>query len=317
MRLDFQDSLRCITEQTPISTSDLYGLSGMGEKEMKRFVQAWSKVPIERRRRILKLLVELTEFSFVVDFGAAFRLCLTDEDAKVRKTAIEGLWEDKDVVLMDTLVRMLKNDPSAQVRATAATALGRFVLLGELGKLKTGFQASAEEALLEAIHSDSQALEVRRRAVESIACSGRQEVRSIIEAAYHHEHEKMRVSAVFAMGRSADPYWSETVIAELASPDSEMRYEAACACGELEVPDLVPYLAALIRDPDREVQEASIWALGHVGGNEAQRILEECYEDGDEYLCEAAEKALEYLEFMRGSSAIPSLDDNLEDEMDG
>lgn len=309
MELDFQDSLRHIVKQTSISVSNLYGLSRAGEEEMQLFGQAWPEVPVERRRRILRLLVELTEASFAVDFNAIFRFCLTDEDEEVREAAIEGLWEEEDEALIAPLMNLLRDDPSARVRAAAASTLGRFVFMGELEELEAELHASVEEALLEVIRSSSEELEVKRRAVEAIAFSSREEVGAIIEDAYYHEQDKMRISAVFAMGRNADPCWSETVIAELASPDAEMRYKAARACGELEISDAVPYLVTLTWDPDREVQEAAIWALGHIGGSEARRILEECYEEGDEFLREAVEEALEYLEFLRSFPDIPSLDD--------
>lgn len=310
MQLDFQTSLRHIrAEQTSVSVPNLYSLSRMCEEEMQLLRRAWPEVSAERRRRIIGLLVELAEADFAVDFNAVFRFCLTDEDDEVRKAAVDGLWEDKDAALIEPLAGLLRDDPSARVRAAAATALGRFVLLGELGKLEADLQASAEEALMEAIHSASEELEVRRRAVESIAYSGQEGVQDIIEDAYYHEREEMHVSAIFAMGRSADPYWSDIVIAELSSPDPAMRYEAAHACGELEISDAVPYLPPLTRDLDREVQEAAIWALGHIGGSEAQRILEECHAEGDESLREAIEEALEYLEFLRYSPEIPSLDD--------
>jgi hypothetical protein len=148
-------------------------------------------------------------------------------------------------------------------------------------------------------------VEVRRRAVESIAYLSDERVREIIEAAYYDDDERMRVSAVFAMGRSADPLWSSIVLKELESPYPEMRYEAARACGELEISDAVPILANLVEDQDREVQEAAIWALGNIGGNEARRILESCYITGDDFLREAVEEALDQLELLSASFNIP------------
>jgi hypothetical protein len=110
------------------------------------------------------------------------------------------------------------------------------------------------------------------------------------------------------MGRSADPYWSDLVINALESSRPEMRYEAAMASGELQLAEAMPFLANLVNDPDREVLEVAIWALGQIGGNEARHILYDCYREGDEFLCEAVEEALEHLEFMCDLPAI-SLDD--------
>ncbi len=285
--------------QTPLSISSLYILSDLTRAETQRFQEVWSLIDAGRRRWIIQSLVDIAEASFEVNFDPIFRLCLGDEDEVVRARAIEGLWEDEDLTLAGSLVRLLREDPSELVRAAAAISLGRFVLLGELEKIGAAPAMMIEDALLGAIYDPHETLEVRRRAVESIAYSDQAQVRDIIEMAYCDDEERMRISAVFAMGRSADPLWSEMVIAELGDPNPEMRYEAARACGELEASAALSALIELIEaDPDPEVQGMAIWALGRIGGKEARRVLEACCED--EALRQAAEEALDELDFLGG-----------------
>ena len=299
MSSDFEELLQKIGDtENRLSIASLYDLSGMDGAEVLAFQEAWPSMAVERRCQIINLLVEIAEASFEVNFGPVFRFCLGDEDEEIRAAAIEGLWEDNDSALINPLLTLLQDDPSISVRAEAAKSLGRYVLLGELDKLKAQYFALVREALLETIHSSIEYLEVRRRAIEAIAYSSEEGVREIIETAYYHEDERMRTSAVFAMGRSADPDWSDLVINELESARPEMRYEAAMASGELGLLDAIPFLANLVNDPDREVLGAVIWALGQIGGNEARRILYNCYREDDEFLCEAVEEALEQLEFM-------------------
>jgi HEAT repeat protein len=306
MLLDFEKVLQQIGDsENRLSISSLYSLSGMDRAETRLFQEVWPSIAVERRRQIVNLLVEIAEASFEVNFNRAFRFCLDDEDEEVRAAAIEGLWEDHDTALLDPLITMMRDDPAISVRAGAATSLGRYVLLGELGKIEVRPFALVQEALLETIHSPFEDLAVRRRAVEAIAYSGAERVREIIEAAYYHEDEQMRASALCAMGRSADSYWSDLVINELENFRPEMRYEAVTACGELELSAATPLLANLVNDPDREVQGAAIWALGQIGGNEARRILYNCYEEADESLRDAVGEALEHLEFLRGLPDIP------------
>jgi HEAT repeat protein len=266
--------------------------------EAQLFQEVWSLIDAGRRRWITQSLVDIAEASFEVNFNPIFRLCLNDEDEMVRSRAIEGLWEDEDLTLAGLLVRLLRDDPSESVRAAAATSLGRFVLLGELEKIEAAPAMMVEDALLGAIYDPHETLEVRRRAVESIAYSGQAQVRDLIEMAYCDDEEQRRISAVFAMGRSADPLWREMVIAELDNPNPEMRYEAARACGELEASAALSDLIDLIEaDPDSEVQEMAIWALGRIGGKEARRVLEACCESEDEALRRAAEEAMDELDF--------------------
>ena len=299
---EFEELLKKLGDrQTPLSISNLYGLSHLTRAEAQLFQEVWSLVDAGRRQWILQSLVDIAEASFEVDFNPIFRLCFNDEDAVVRSRAIEGLWEDEDLTLAGLLVRLLRDDPSESVRAAAATSLGRFVLLGELEKIEAAPAMMVEDALLGAIYDPHETLEVRRRAVESIAYSGQAQVQDIIEMAYYDDEEKMRISAIFAMGRSADPLWHEMVIAELDNPDPEMRYEAARACGELEASAALSALIYLIEaDPDPEVQEMAIWALGCIGGKEARRVLEACCESEDEALRQAAEEALDELDFLGG-----------------
>jgi HEAT repeat protein len=226
---------------------------------------------------------------------------LQDEDAEVRACCIDGLWEDESPGLVNPLLTLLSVDPSVAVRAAAATSLGRFVLLAELGELDEELGRKILEKLRKLIEDPHETLEVRRRVLEAMSYSGTKGVPEVIREAYRHPAEKMRVSAIFSMGRSADPAWGSTVIGELSSANPEMRYETARACGELELTEAVSDLIRLIGDRDREVQQAAISALGKIGGREARRALRLCCESGDEVVAPAADEALGALELASGT----------------
>jgi HEAT repeat protein len=173
----------------------------------------------------------------------------------------------------------------------------------------------AEEALLDSIHQGAEDIEVRRRAIESIAFSSEPAVAQIIENAYYDENEKMQVSAIFAMGRSADSSWRPQVIAELDNENSEIRFEAARASGELEAGDAVPKLLEIIEeDPDLQVQEMAIWALGRIGGQVAREVLEECLESEVEAIALAAEEALDELNLFSDSFDLFAFEDDDDDD---
>jgi len=295
-------------ESQPLKLTMLYNLSDLEQELLSEVEAVWRRLSAERKRAMLRALVELTETTIEVDFTPLFRFCLDDEDAEVRLLAIEGLWEDEDTWLVGRLVRLLRDDPQPAVRAAAAASLGRFVLLGELGKIDAAVGAAAEQALLEAYFTADEALEVQRRALEAVAYSSEAGVTDLIEEAYYEGDEEMRVSALFAMGRSADRRWRNILIRELESPSPAMRYEAALACGELELRDAVPALSRLIDDAEVEVREAAIEALGKIGGPEARRILEACCLSEDEALQAAAEEALEW-DFWFGGEELEILDD--------
>jgi HEAT repeat protein len=278
----------------------LYCLSNLEAEDVERVREVWLQWPVALRRRLSARLMELAEADFTLDFGQFFRLGLEDVDAEVRTIAIEGLWEDQDVRLVPRLVTILQEDEAVGVRAAAATSLGRFILLGELEKIRPKPRAAAYQALLAACQAPDEHMEVRRRAMESLAYVGDEVVVETILEAFASPEENLRVSAVFSMGRSADARWSRHVQQELFSPNPEMRYEAALACGELQLSEAVSSLEELAEDVDAEVQGAVLWALGQIGGDQAREILIGYCSAESEATQVAAEAALEELEFLHG-----------------
>lgn len=303
----------------PISTTILFSFSDLDRKELQQFAETWTNMPVERRRQIVTAMGELAEEDIEADFNRIFRYLVDDEDPEVRAHAIDGLWEDEDVALINPLIGAMRSDSAALVRAAAAESLGRFVLLSETKRIPVNRGEQIDEALLAVIRNAGEDQLVRRRAIESISYRGDETVRNIVESAYATDDAGMRASAVFAMGRSADPYWRRTVAQELWSPDPQMRFEAARAAGELEYKTVVPRLIVLLDDPDREVQEAAITAIGRIGGKSAREALLALLEGDDEVARELAQDALDELEFTRQSELLLvdiGLSDNEADLLD-
>ena len=278
-------------------------LSDLDRERLAAFRQAWQAIHPVHRQDLVDALVELAEDHPEYDFRAIFRWLLSDEDPEVRATAIHGLWEDESPALIGPLLHLLQRDPSPRVREAAAISLGRFILKSELGELPMREVTPVVEALLRIAQNPDEDLDVRRRAIESLAYIDEPHIRDLIEAAYYHSDTRMQASALFAMGRSANPRWASYVLAELESPDPELRYEAALAAGELELADAVKPLSSLVEDEDIDVRLAAIEALGRIGGPEAERILTHLSGSGDPVIEEAAEAALEELRFFSTSDA--------------
>ncbi|MCC7353057.1 MAG: HEAT repeat domain-containing protein, partial [Anaerolineae bacterium] len=116
------DTKQALTERVLLSLSDL------NREETALFQATWGELPAERRRQLVRALVERAEEDFQVDYSAIFRWLLGDADPGARALAVEGLWEAEDTALIGPLVRLLANDPDVGVRAAAATSLGRYVL---------------------------------------------------------------------------------------------------------------------------------------------------------------------------------------------
>jgi HEAT repeat protein len=190
------------------------------------------------------------------------------------------------------------------------------VYLGEVEQLP-GPQARRVEDTLIGVVGSHDDLEVRRRALEAVAFSGRPQVAELIEQADASPDRPFRISAVFAMGRSADARWKDRVLSELESGDPELRYEAARAAGELELREAVPVLQRMVEEGDLQVREAAIWSLGQVGGDEARAVLLDLLQEAEDDERDFIEDALENLTFQDELAEFPllNLDDDELDEL--
>ena len=275
--------------------SDLTQLSNLSPQELALFEQTWPAIEPKRRHQIVYRLVELAGNNVEFNFDGIFRNCLTDPDADVRSEAIEGLWESEETSLIGPLINLLEQDSSEKVQTAATAALGKFAMLAEHQKLRSGHISKVCQVLLTAINDESKPVEVRRRALESAAPLCLPQVKKAIMESYQSHNDRLRVSSVYAMGKSCDPAWLPILLKELTNADAEMRYEAAGACGELEEEEAVPYLMELLNDPDNDVGLATIRALGKIGGAEAKECLEQCLNDPREVIHEEAGQALREL----------------------
>ncbi len=280
----------------PLLSSRLVELSSLGSAELGILERAWADIEPERRRQIISRLVELAEDNIELDFDDIFTYGLRDQDAEIRCRAIEGLWENEEPTLIEPLLNLLGSDSSEKVQAAAATSLGQFAMLAEHEMLPSYLKAKISQALLDVIDDGSKELEVRRRALEAVSSLNLPQMSTVIKKAYQSGNFKLRVSAIYAMGKNCETTWLPLLLKELASSDAEIRYEAAAACGELGEDEAVPYLVKLVADSDTDVRLAAIRALGEIGGNPAKEVLEECRNTSNEAVRQAAEQVLNELE---------------------
>ncbi len=277
--------------------TDLVQLSGLSRVEVMDVISSWANINPERRRELLDKMAELVGDNIELDFTALFRVCLRDSDAAVRASAARGLWDSDDRIVIRPLVELLGKDPSTEVRAAAATTLGKFAEMAEEGKLIRRDGQRISDALMAVIENPHEESETRRRAIEAVAPISSERVHETILQSYDDDNPKMKQSAIYAMGRSSDSRWLSTVLRETAHQDAAIRYEAAIACGYLGDDETVPHLINMLNDPDSQVQLGAVRSLGNIGGELAKRALTQAMKRGDHAMEEAAEQALASIEF--------------------
>lgn len=312
--LSFDEVLTALKDiEQPFAARYLYRLSSLEGKELADLKSVWPTLPAQRRLGVLEDLELIAEGNTVMHFDAVHRMALNDEDSRVRVTAIRALWTTEQPSLATQFMKILENDKDTNVRAQAAAGLGRFVYLGEVGKIPAGTLKEVEVRLLDVLNGDEDP-EIQRRALESLGYSSRPDVAERIEQAYEGGEEEWVVSALFAMGRSADDRWGPAVIQSLSDHNADISKEAARAAGELELSEARPGLFDLLQNENSELRLAAAWSLSQIGGNGISDVIEELLEQTeDEDEIDLLQNALENLAFTEELAELNLLDFSPED----
>jgi HEAT repeat protein len=280
----------------PLVSSHLADLSQITVTDLPALKKSWRTIEATRRRQIISRIAELAKDNVELNFDLVFKNGLSDPDAEVRTGAIDGLWENEDPSLIRIFIDLLQNDASYDVQASAAAALAKFAVLAECEEIQQSYKTTLSQALLATIDNASKPVEVRRRALESVAPLSTPVVREVIKKAYESRDERFIVSAIYAMSRAYNDAWLPILYKEMDNADAEIRYEAAVACGEIGVEECVPHLLEHIHDTDVEVRMAVIQSLAKIGGNEAKINLQRIARDENKAIREAVEQALSEIE---------------------
>lgn len=297
-----------LDESKPFQPRYLYRLADLPSKDLDSLTTTWGNVGLRRRQAVLEDVLELSDSDYLLDFSGLCQVALRDLDPQVRVLAVQSLREYEETDLAEVFMEMMVQDVDVHVRAVSAAALGTFVYLGEIEEIPDQVLHTIEDSLLTVTRGQDAGL-VRRRALEALGFSSREEVSPLIEAAYRSGDREWLISALFAMGRSYNQIWEEKVLAMLEDDRAAVRAEAAEAAGELSLQKSAPKLLELLDDEDDDVRAAAIWSLSEIGGEGVRDALEELFEETeDEDEAELLEDALDNLEFVEGIGGLSLLD---------
>jgi HEAT repeat protein len=254
--------------------------------------------------------IETSEDRFYFDYSPHIEEYLKDEDPEVRARAVQCLWDYPEPAYIDVLIDLAENDPSEEVRHKALSGLGRYIYEGEMADYDFNIgpyddvlredelpQADFERVrdyLLALIKDESRPLDVRRRAIEAISFTHEPEVLNIIEKAYHHPDNKMKISAIFAMGRNGNVRFEDHILEALYSPIPDIEYEAVRAAGESHLESANRQLMRIAKSAeDKDLRMAAIWSLGQIGHEMSFELLDDLQFDRDKDIREVAEAAMD------------------------
>ncbi len=270
-------------------------------------VERYHQMSKEEKISTLNRIIEGEDYA--TNYMPVLRHFLNDEEVEVRELALTGLWDYPRPEMIDLVCDKARNDPCQQVRSKAIVTLGRYIYEGDMADYDFDWGAMealmredelpekdflrVKDFLLEIVEDEEQPLDSRRFAVEALSFLDQPEILDLVAEAYDHPDKRMKVSAIFAMGRNGNERWTEVIIKELDSPMQELQYEAVRAAGEAYLEEAAHKLKQLALSDDKELRLEAIWALGKTGGEGVEAFLESCAQEKDEDIREVAEAALE------------------------
>jgi HEAT repeat protein/beta-lactamase regulating signal transducer with metallopeptidase domain len=233
---------------------------------------------------------------------------LQDEDAEVRRAAVESLGKLKDSRAVPGLIGALK-DSDPDVRASAAEALAEFEdsrAIAPLVALINDPSAEVKQSALEALSHFEEGIppaavgrllgdadaEVRHKAAH---LAGKLRDRSTMTALARlvgDPSPDVRQAAIEALGELKDPTAASAVMPALADADADVRQQAMHTIEELRAPIAESTLIGLMRDRDADVRQTAAHLAGERSVIGAIPTLRRMLEDPDSDVRESAIEAL-------------------------
>jgi hypothetical protein len=257
----------------PLESRGMARFSDLLGSELAQLEEIWESIPVWRRQELLEILEQLFEEDTLLSFEAVCRIALEDQSPQIRFVAVRSLQEYEVPDLIPTFLDFVTNDEDEELRAIAASTLGRYIYLGEIDKLSREKLETIENSLLQVVREESSHL-ICCRALESLGFSSREEVPGLIDEAFKSSEEYWIRSALFSMGRSCDDRWESKIMKMLSHTSAGIRFEAIRAAGEIEIANAKPQLLNNLEDENREIRFASALALSKIGGEGLVGVFE-------------------------------------------
>jgi len=269
-------------ENKPFDLQFLQFFSDISYDDLKKVKKVWSKVTQQRKVSLLQELENLMRIDTLIscdDFGV---FALDDEDPVIKSQAINLLWECVDQNLATRFMSLLLEDKDPALSASAASGLGKFVLLGELDEIPKDLWKKIQNTLVEKYVSTSNQ-QLKQSILESLGYISSPQINDFITEAIKRPEKEWVLSALFAISRSANENWSKIILKKLDDLDPDVQLEAIKAAGELEIADAKETIIELLESssPEEEIHLQAIWSLSMIGGNDIQVLFQKMIDSSD------------------------------------
>lgn len=294
----------------------------MAKKSTKK-----SSPKVQTPEQLIAHLEELAE-DYELDHTQEFLSFIDHPDLGVRAVAVRCLWEANLTEVWSALKSKAVYDADEEVQATAFSVMGRYMyeemlhdqqeLRGDEVEAPIELLREVHEFLAEALNNTALPLLLRRRALEALSYNPDEAQLELMRTWSKSQDSELRMTAIFAMGRSAREEFLPTILAALEDAHLDVQREAVRAIGESGFESCLPQLEALVNGSNAELRLEAVAAIGEVGGARAVELLQGLTESADPELAELAEVALvNAQEIQMFEQYQDSLDEEDDDDDDG
>ena len=260
----------------------------LNPNKISEIVNASTEDKLELLRKIASIP------SWDADFTSLYRELLADPCPEVRRMCVCAFWDNGGDEDMERLMEIAHNDPDATVKAEACATLGIYVYEGGvLEEISPERYAALRSFLIGRLRDESEDINVRRYALESLGFDDQDDMADMLEWASAQPELPWKASAVFAMGRSGRGKWVPKIVDALDSEHRMVKLAAVKAASEGYCEEATPKLRNLALSQDKDISLEAIWALARAGGPGAMETLDICCQSEDEDTREMAEGAME------------------------
>lgn len=256
------------------SLDSLQTLAGITRADAANILRQWDEWPQDVVIGTVAKLAEISQSDSGMEFDELFVACLAHRVEEVRVQSVAAVTGNGDSRLIDQLSVILQDDPSDEVRALAASALGAYAESAEAGRISPQ-RVSRLCAILEAA-TDDLSTQVAGTALVAFAGMPGASATEAIERNFDPDSDDSTALAFAydAMGRSSERHWMHDVTDALDHPSAIVRAAAAKAYGDLADPDDdLGRLETLLDDEELVVQLAAVTALRTIGTSDARELL--------------------------------------------
>ena len=270
-------------------------LSGIDDARARSIVEAWREWQVQDVLETVTELREVAESDRSLEFDSLFRAAITFPNEKVRLECVRALSSGGSLNTANSLVEVLEQDESAELRAAAAEALGAFSDTSQSRNISGATMSRIADALRNAIHVDQPS--VQGKALRALAAMQDEDTPDLIDSMFDNaiEDSALMSDVLLSMGESGDRSWLPIIEDAFYSNDPNVRISAVLAFGSIAGDDEIHSLSEPFDDHILEVQMATIKALEQIGTTQAREMLSLAVSSSEPEVQQLAQAALDAL----------------------